>query len=137
MDSILPPHCQINDLLNEKVLPRYGRKKAPSDSVTLSFSPLLVFVFALLVCFAFVFWVNLVLCIALLNMFLFVYLSVLLYFVFHIKLKKKNWKIKKIQKQCVFVYIGTCVPWMAIETMFSKLCIFCSLDKHLYAQLSK
>ena len=36
-----------------------------------------------------------------------------------------------------FVYIGTCVPWMAIETKFSKLCIFCTLDKHLYAQLSK
>ena len=36
-----------------------------------------------------------------------------------------------------FVYIGTCVPWMAIETKFSKLCIFCNLDEHLYAQLSK
>ena len=36
-----------------------------------------------------------------------------------------------------YVYIGTCVPWMAIETKFSKLCIFCSLDEHLYAQLSK
>ena len=36
-----------------------------------------------------------------------------------------------------FVYIGTCVPWMAIKTKFSKLCIFCSLDEHLYAQLSK
>ena len=35
------------------------------------------------------------------------------------------------------VYIGTCVPWIAIETKFSKLCIFCSLDEHLYAQLSK
>ena len=40
----------------------------------------------------------------------------------------------KIQKQCVFVYIGTCVPWMAIEIKFSK---FCSLDEHLYAQLRK
>ena len=38
---------------------------------------------------------------------------------------------------CVFVYIGTCVPWMAIETKFSKLYIFCSLDEHLYAQPSK
>ena len=46
--------------------------------------------------------------------------------------KKKKWKIRKIQKQCVFVYIGTCVPWMAIETNFSKLCISCSLDEHLY-----
>ena len=36
-----------------------------------------------------------------------------------------------------YVYIGTCVPWMAIETEFSKICIFCSLDEHLYAQLSK
>ena len=35
------------------------------------------------------------------------------------------------------MYIGTCVPWMAIETKYSKLCIFCSLDEHLYAQLSK
>ena len=26
---------------------------------------------------------------------------------------------------------------MAIETEFSKICIFCNLDEHLYAQLSK
>ena len=50
---------------------------------------------------------------------------------------KKNWKIRKIQKQCVFVYIGTYVLWMAIKTKFSKLCIFCNVDEHLYAQLSK
>ena len=37
----------------------------------------------------------------------------------------------------MFVYIGTGVPWMAIEIKFSKICISCSLDKHLYAQLSK
>ena len=35
------------------------------------------------------------------------------------------------------MYIGICVPWMAIETKFSKLCIFCNLDEHFYAQLSK
>ena len=35
------------------------------------------------------------------------------------------------------MYIGTCVPWVAIETKFSKLCISCSLDEHLNAQLSK
>ena len=35
------------------------------------------------------------------------------------------------------MYIGTCVPWMAIETKFSKLCIHCNLDEHLYVQLSK
>ena len=37
----------------------------------------------------------------------------------------------------MFVYIGTCVPWMAIETKFSKFCISSNLDEHLYAQLSK
>ena len=36
-----------------------------------------------------------------------------------------------------FVYIDTCAPWMAIETKFSKLCVYCSLDEHLNAQLSK
>ena len=55
-------------------------------------------------------------------------------FIFHIK---KNWKIRKYKNSVCFVYIGTCVPWMAIEIKFSKLCIFCSLDEHLYAQLSK
>ena len=48
----------------------------------------------LLVYFAFMFWVSLILWFALFNMFLFVYFSVLLYFIFH----KKNWKIRKIQK---------------------------------------
>ena len=37
----------------------------------------------------------------------------------------------------MFVYIGTYVPWMAIETKFSKFCISCNLDEHLYAQLNK
>ena len=69
-------------------------------------------------------------------MFLFVFFSVLFYFVFHLKIKKIE-KLENIQKQCVFVYIDTCVPWMAIEIKFSKLCIFCSLDEHLYTQLSK
>ena len=36
----------------------------------------------------------------------------------------------------MYVYIGTCVTWMAIETKFSKLRISCSLDEHLNAQLS-
>ena len=35
------------------------------------------------------------------------------------------------------MYIGTYVPWMAIKKKFSKLCISCTLDEHLYAQLSK
>ena len=66
-------------------------------------------------------------------MFLFVCLfSILFYFV----LKKMKNQKKKKKTVCV-VYIGTWVPWMAIETKFSKLCIFGSLDEHLYAQLSK
>ena len=44
---------------------------------------------------------------------------------------------KKYKNNVCFVYIGTCVPWMAIETKFPKFCIFCNLDKHLYAQLGK
>ena len=67
---------------------------------------LLVFVCALLMCFAFIFWVSLVFMPWLFNMFLFGYFSVFLCFVFHIKIKIKNWKIRKIQKQCVF-----CVHW--------------------------
>ena len=66
-------------------------------------------------------------------MFLFSYFSVLLYFFSYQKKKK----IQKNTKTVFFVYIGTCVPWMAIETKFSKLCISCSLDEHFYAQLSK
>ena len=52
-------------------------------------------------------------------------------------MKKKNGKNQKNTKTMYFVYFGTCVPWMAIETKSSKLCIFCSFDEHLYAQLSK
>ena len=98
-----------------------------------SLSPFLNFFFlALLVCFAFLFLASLAFCIALFNMFLFVYFSVLFYFAFHKYLKKM-----KKKKNSVFVFIGTCVPWMAIETKFFKFCVSCSLDQRLYAQLSK
>ena len=64
--------------------------------------------------------------------------SVFVYFVFDIKIiKKKIEKSEKYKNSVCFVYIGTYVPWMAMETKFSKLCISCSLDEHLYAQLSK
>ena len=53
------------------------------------------------------------------------------------KKKEKKRKNQKNTKPVYFVYIGTCVPWMAIETKFSKLCISCNLDEYLYAQLSK
>ena len=59
------------------------------------------------------------------------------FILFFIKIKKKIEKSEKYKNSVCFVYIGTCVPKMATETKFSKLCIFCSLDEHLYAQLSK
>ena len=68
-------------------------------------------------------------------MFLFVFSFV--YFFLIKKFFKKIEKSEKYKNSMCFVYIGTCVPWMAIETKFSKLCISCSLDEHLYAQLSK
>ena len=73
------------------------------------------------------------LCFALFNI-LFAFSFV--YFVFDIKIKKFE-KSEKYKNSVCYEYIGICVPWMAIETKFSKLCISCSLDEHLYAQLSK
>ena len=84
-------------------------------------------------CFFF-FLVSLVLCFTLFNMFLFVVFSFI--YLFYIKIKKLK-KSEKYKNNVCFVYIGTCVLWMAIETNFSKLYIFCSLDEHLHAQLSK
>ena len=66
-------------------------------------------------------------------MFLFGYFQ---FSVIFFKLKKFE-KSEKYKNNVCYVYIGTCVPWMTIETKFSKLCIVCSLDEHLYAQLSK
>ena len=83
----------------------------------------------------FFFWVSLVLFLCL-TCFCYLFFSVV-YFVFHIKIEKKNEKLEKYKNSVCFMYIGICVPWMAIETKFSKLCISCSLDEHLYAQLSK
>jgi len=61
------------------------------------------------------FWVSLVLCFSLFNMFLFACFQ----FCFILFFIKKNWKFTKLQKTVCFVYIGICVPWMAIETKFS------------------
>ena len=77
---------------------------------------------------------HLVLCFVLFNMFLFVCFQFCL-FCFFIKiknLKKKKKKTKNKNSVC-FVYIGTYVPWMSIETKFSKFCISCRLDEHLNA----
>ena len=100
---------------------------------------LLSYCFCLLhyLCVLLLFWVSLVLCFALFIMFLFVYFQFLFIFFFWYKNKKKIEKSEKYKNSVCYVYIGTCVSWMAIETKFSKFCISCSLDNHLYAQLSK
>ena len=72
---------------------------------------LLVFVCALLMCFAFKFWVSLVFMLWLFNMLLFGYFSVLLCFVFHIKIKKKLKNQKNTKTMCVLctlvlMYLG-------------------------------
>ena len=108
----LPLHCRIKGLLNGKVPPRCGRKRAPSDSITYSLSLLRVFLFLhYLYVFAFIFWVSLVLCIAFFNMFLFGHFSVLLYFVFHKNFKKNFEKSEKYKNSVCFctlvlVYLG-------------------------------
>ena len=131
MASTLPLHLQIKGLLKGKLLPRYGKKKAQSDLVTFPLSPLMVmhYLFVLLSCF----WVSLVLCFTLFNMFLFVCFQ-FCFILFFIKFFFFFEKLEKYKNSVCFVYIGTCV---AIEIEFSKLCISCSLDEHLNAQLSK
>ena len=61
----------------------------------------------------------------------------LVYFLFVFQKQKRKKKKEKKKEVCVFVYVGTCVPLMVIETKFSKLYISCSLYEHLNAQLSK
>ena len=41
-------------------------------------------------------------------------------FCFLEKIKKKIEKLEKYKNSVCFVYIGTCVPWMAIEANSSK-----------------
>ena len=80
---------------------------------------------------SFLMHLHLILCFALFNVFFFVCFQFLLYFVFQKK------KIEKYKNSVYFVYVGTCVLWIAIETKFFKLYIFCNLGEHLYVQLSK
>ena len=95
LNSFLPPHHRFKGLIKGKVLPRCGRKRTPSDSIT--FFSLLEFLFLHNLCVLLLFWASLVF---MLNMFFFGYFLVFLCFVFVII--KKNWKIRKLQKQCVF-----------------------------------
>ena len=54
-------------------------------------------------------------------MFLFVYFQFLFILFFDIKIKKKIEKPEKYKNSMCFVYIGTFVPWIAIETKFSNI----------------
>ena len=136
MVLILPPHHWFKGLIKGKVLPGCERKMAPSDSITF---------FSLSSCFYVC--ITCVFCFQVLSQSSFYTLHCLTcffffvfsfdYFVFNIKIIKKIEKLEKYKNSVCYVYIGTYVPWMAIETKFSKFCISCSLDKHLYAQLSK
>ena len=47
------------------------------------------------------------------------------------KNKNKIEKSEKYKNSVCFLYIGTYVPWMAIETKFSKFCISCSETKQV------
>ena len=105
----LPPHHRIKGSLNEKGYSKVWKKKC-SKWFCHFFSLPFLFLFVLLVCFALLFYVNLVLCIALFNLFLFVFFSVLLYFVFSYKIKKKIEK-KKYKNRVwlctlILVYLG-------------------------------
>ena len=136
MILILPSHRQFKGLIKGKVLLGCERKMAPSDSITfLSIFSCFCVCITCVFCFQFLsqssfYTLHCLTCFCL--------FSVLIILFFNIKSKKKKLKKSEKYKNSVcFVYIGTCVPWMAIETKFSKLCISCSLDEHLHAQLSK
>ena len=75
-------------------------------------------------------------CLHVVCLFLFGCLVFILFCLFF-KIKREKSKSEKYKNNVCFVYIDTCVPWMAIKTKFSKFCIFCNLDEHLYTQLSK
>ena len=133
MVSILPPLHQFKGLIKGKDLPRYGRKRTLSDFIT--FFYLLVLVCCITCVFCFYFWVSLVLCFVLFNMFFFLFFFFLFLVIFFNKKKLKNQKnTKTVCVLCtlVLVYLG----W-PLKQNFSKLCISCSLDEHLYAQLNK
>ena len=82
MVSILFPHYRFKGLLKGKVLPRCGRKRAASDSITPSLSS--CFCFVLLECF--VFLLSQSSFVVLLNMFLLFFFFGVVYFFFHIKI---------------------------------------------------
>ena len=115
-EFISSPSPLIQGFNKGKVLPRCGRKRTPSDSIT--FFSLLEFLFLHNLCVLLLFWVNLVFMLCfLLHVFICLFFSFAL-FCFSYKNLKKIEKSEKYKNSVCYVYIGTCVPWMAIETNF-------------------
>ena len=132
------PSLPVQGFNQKKGSSRVWKEKSSKWILSLS-SLSLCFCFCIIYVFCFYFESIWFLCFALFNMFLFVF-NFVFFFVFFFYIKKIKIKIEKSEKYkniVCSVYIGTCVPWMVIEIKFSKLCIFCILDEHLYAQLSK
>ena len=134
--SILPPHLWNKGSTLGKDFPpkpKFGKKKAQSDLVIFSLSPFM-FLHNLFILLSSCFLVGLVfiLCVFCLTCFYLFVFSFVLY-----KNKNKNWKIRKIQKPCVFVYFWYLCTLDGHWNKISKFCISCNLDEHLYAQLSK
>ena len=78
------------------------------------------FCFALLVCFALLFWVSLVLCIALFNLFLFVFFSILVYFVFHMKIRIKIEKSEKYKNSvCLYTLVLVYLGWLLKQNLLN------------------
>ena len=113
MVFILPFHCRFKGLLDGNVLPRCGRRRALSDSITfLSLSSCFCVCITYVFCFHVLNQSSFMLC--LFNMFLFGYFSVFALFLFFFIKKKKKLKNQKNTKTVCVLYIGTCIPWMAI-----------------------
>ena len=118
MVSILSLHLRFKDLLDEKVLSRCGRKWL---QVILSLL-LSLFVFVCITCVFFFIVVSrssfyALLC---LTCFCFFFCQFCFFFCFSYKNKNKIEKIEKYKNSVCYVYIGTCVSRMAIETKFSN-----------------
>ena len=122
--AILPLLCRFKGSPKGKVLPRCGRKKAPSDLVIFLSLPLLflflhhfcVLLYYFKIVYFFFFYALLWLTCFCLFVFQFCFILILF-----IKIKIKMEKLEKYKNNMCFVYFDTCVPWMAIETKFSKL----------------
>ena len=128
------PSLPVQGFNQRKGSSRVWKEKGSKWFYHSSLSPFSCFACALLVWFAFMFWVSLVFILCFLqHVFVWLFFGFSLFCFSYKKIKKNFEKSEKYKSSVFFVYIDTCVPWMAIETKFSKLFISCSLDEHLHA----